>query len=98
MGTAGWAQAEANSARSRTVLRAPPNWRASAMQGAPAPQTAATNVSPDTVPDVTPPPEGETEMPRLMDRFTDPIKPADDSTQREGYLDAEEVDLAELFR
>jgi hypothetical protein len=33
-----------------------------------------------------------------MDRFTDPTKPADDSTQREGYLGAEEVDLAELFR
>jgi hypothetical protein len=28
MGTAGWAQAEADRARIRTVLRAPPNWRA----------------------------------------------------------------------
>jgi Domain of unknown function (DUF4157) len=75
------------------------------MQGARAPQTnplaspaAARNEPSATIPEVTPPTEGETEMPRLVDRFTDPTKPADDSTQREGYFDAEEVDLAELFR
>src|SRR5262249_14287198 len=93
-----WAQAEADRARIRTVLRAPPDWRAPAMEAAPAPQTTASNESAAAVPDVPPSPEGETEVPRLVDRFTDPTKPADDSTQREGYLDAEEVDLAELFR
>ena len=36
-GTAGWAQAEADRARIRTVLRAPPDWRASATTSVPAP-------------------------------------------------------------
>src|SRR5262245_55467073 len=36
MGTAGWAQAEADRARIRTVLRAPPDWRARARTSLPA--------------------------------------------------------------
>ena len=35
MGTAGWAQAEAARARIRTVLRAPPDWRATATTSVP---------------------------------------------------------------
>ena len=35
MGTAGWAQAEAARARTRTVLRAPPDWRAPATTSVP---------------------------------------------------------------
>ena len=36
LGTAGWAQAEADRARIRTVLRAPPDWRAPATTSVPA--------------------------------------------------------------
>ena len=39
MGTAGWAQAEADRARIRTVLRAPPDWRAPATTSVPASTT-----------------------------------------------------------
>ena len=39
MGTAGWAQAEADRARTRTVLRAPPDWRAPATTSVPASTT-----------------------------------------------------------
>jgi hypothetical protein len=39
MGTAGWAQAEADRARIRTVLRAPPDWRAPATTSVPASST-----------------------------------------------------------
>jgi hypothetical protein len=39
MGTAGWAQAEADRARIRTVLRAPPDWRAPATTSLPASTT-----------------------------------------------------------
>ena len=35
MGTAGWAQAEADRARVRTVLRAPSDWKASAKTAQP---------------------------------------------------------------
>jgi hypothetical protein len=39
MGTAGWAQAQADRARIRTVLRAPPDWRAPATTSVPASTT-----------------------------------------------------------
>ena len=39
MGTAGWAQAEADRARIRTVLRAPPDWRAPTTTSVPASTT-----------------------------------------------------------
>jgi hypothetical protein len=39
MGTAGWAQAEADRARIRSVLRAPPGWRAPATTSVPASTT-----------------------------------------------------------
>ena len=39
MGTAGWAQAEADRARIRSVLRAPPDWRAPATTSVPASTT-----------------------------------------------------------
>ena len=41
IGTAGWAQAEADRARTRTVLRAPPDWRAPA----PVPRLSALKVA-----------------------------------------------------
>ena len=39
MGTAGWAQAEADRARIRSVLRAPPDWKAPATTSVPASTT-----------------------------------------------------------
>src|SRR5262245_30824417 len=39
MGTAGWVQAEADRVRLRTVLRAPPDWRAPATTSVPASTT-----------------------------------------------------------
>ncbi|MDB5970549.1 MAG: hypothetical protein JWQ90_2999 [Hydrocarboniphaga sp.] len=51
-----------------------------------------------TAPAVSPAETGESEMPRLTDRFTDPVATTGDSTPREGNFEADKVDLAELFR
>ena len=61
------------------------------------PADAGNGASAD-LPAVSPSPEGETEMPRLADRFADPVAPVRDSALGEGHFEAEEVDLGELFR